>query len=282
MADASLIGVGLVGTALAERFLAAGLSVVGYDVRSEALNAVSGLIAAESPKSAAEASTWIVLSLPDSDDVVKVIHEIEIVCRGKTIIDTTTGDPDRTAALGSRLHQAGIRYVDATISGSSREVREGTAIVTAGGAEAVVQECSQLFDLFAKRWFHVGPWGSGSRIKLVVNLVLGLNRAVLAEGLSFAKACGFELAATLEVLKAGPAFSRVMDTKGQKMLTGDFMPEARLRQHWKDVRLIQSLAENLGISLPLSNVHQSLLARLDAQGLGELDNSVILRAYEGE
>ena len=282
MADVSLIGVGLVGTALAERFLAAGLSVVGYDVRAEALVAVPGLIAADSLRVAAEASSRIILSLPDSNFVEAVIRDIEAVCVGKTIIDTTTGDPDRTAALGSRLHDAAIRYIDATISGSSREVREGTAIVTAGGEEAVVQECSQFFEMFAKRWFYVGPWGSGSRIKLVVNLVLGLNRAVLAEGLSFAKACGLDPAATLEVLKVGPAFSRVMDTKGQKMLTGDFVPEARLRQHWKDVRLIQSLAENVGISLPLSNVHESLLARLDAQGLGELDNSVILRAYEGE
>jgi len=279
VADIALIGVGLVGSALAQRFRLGGLTVTGYDVRPESLE---GLIPAESALDAAEHAKCIVLSLPDSDAVEGVIREIESACVGKIIIDTTTGDPDRTKTLGARLQAAGIRYVDATIAGSSRQVREGTAIVTVGGEAEIVRECSRFFEMFAHDWFHVGPWGSGARIKLVINLVLGLNRAVLAEGLAFAKAVGLDLPSTLEVLRASPAFSRVMETKGTKMIAGDFEPVARLRQHWKDVRLIQEQAKKTGQVVPLSDLHETLLATLDAQGFGDLDNSAIFKAFRSD
>jgi 3-hydroxyisobutyrate dehydrogenase-like beta-hydroxyacid dehydrogenase len=194
-------------------------------------------------------------------------------------VDTTTGDPERTAELGERLKAGEVDYVDATIAGSSRQVRDGTVVVMAGGEADVVRRCEPLFRLFATRWFHVGPWGSGARMKLVVNLVLGLNRAVLAEGLALARACGLESAAALEVLRSGAAYSRVMDTKGPKMIASDFTPEARLAQHHKDVRLILEAAERGGVELPLSQVHERLLAELEGRGFGDLDNCAIIRAF---
>jgi 3-hydroxyisobutyrate dehydrogenase-like beta-hydroxyacid dehydrogenase len=276
LADIALIGVGLVGSALAERFRQAGRLVVGYDRRPEAL---TGLTAAGSARAAAESSPIVVLSLPDSDAVADVMAEILPVLSRRTVIDTTTGDPDRTADLGQGLRGAGVDYVDATIAGSSREVREGTVIIMAGGEPDVVRGCEPLFRPFASKWFHVGPWGSGARMKLVVNLVLGLNRAVLAEGLAFAGAQGLNPASALEVLKAGAAYSRVIDTKGPKMISADFAPEARLRQHHKDVGLILAAAERAGLELPLSRVHDRLLSDLEGQGMGDLDTSAIVRAF---
>ena len=125
-------------------------------------------------------------------------------------------------------------------------------------------------------------WGSGARAKLVVNLVLGLNRAALAEGLAFARRCGLDPAAVLNVLRSGGAYSRVMDTKGQRMLDGNFTPDARLAQHWKDVRLILAEARRAGATTPLSELHERLLAELVAQGNGELDNSSVIRAFEAK
>jgi 3-hydroxyisobutyrate dehydrogenase-like beta-hydroxyacid dehydrogenase len=117
-------------------------------------------------------------------------------------------------------------------------------------------------------------------MKLVVNLVLGLNRAVLAEGLSFAKSIGVGPRQALEVLKAGPAFSRVMETKGEKMLSQDFSPQARLAQHHKDVKLMLDEAARTNLELPLSTLHEELLARLVAAGDGDLDNSAIIKAFD--
>src|SRR3954471_2528988 len=139
-----------------------------------------------------------------------------------------------------------------------------------------------LFRLIAKRWFHVGPWGSGARTKLVVNLVLGLNRAALAEGLAFARACRLDLPAVLEILQSGAAYSRAMDAKGRKMIDGDFTPQAKLSQHLKDVRLILEQGVQTGSRLPFSTLHETLLAELTDSGLGECDNSAVFRAFEGE
>jgi 3-hydroxyisobutyrate dehydrogenase-like beta-hydroxyacid dehydrogenase len=281
VADVGLIGLGLVGSALAERFTGARLAVVGFDRRLEACDKLTALggTAAESAIRVAEAVELIVLSLPDSDAVEAVIGEIGPALRGRTVVDTTTGDPERTAALGARLKAAGVDYLDATIVGSSRLVREGMAVVVAGGEAAVFRRCADLLDTFAAREFHVGPWGRGARMKLVVNLVLGLHRAVLAEGLAFARTSGFDPALALDVLRSGVAHSRVMDAKGRKMIEGDFAPEARLSQHHKDVHLILEAASRAGIDLPLSRIHDRLLTNLEEQGLGGLDNSAIIRAF---
>ena len=117
-------------------------------------------------------------------------------------------------------------------------------------------------------------------MKLVVNLVLGLNRAVLAEGLCFAERSGVDPHQALEVLRAGPAYSRVMETKANKMLDGDFTPQARLAQHWKNVRLILSAGEWSGATLPLSTLHDQLLSGLIQSGFGDLDNSAIIKAFQ--
>jgi 3-hydroxyisobutyrate dehydrogenase-like beta-hydroxyacid dehydrogenase len=115
-----------------------------------------------------------------------------------------------------------------------------------------------------------------------MNLVLGLNRAVLAEGLVFAGACGISPKEALRVFRSGPAWSRVMDTKGRRMIERDFEPVARLSQHRKDVDLILAAAARNGAQTPFSQLHQELLTKVERAGFGGEDNSAILRAFELE
>lgn len=281
MDTVGVIGLGLMGSALAGRFRGGGLRVVGFDPRDEfwqRLAAIGGE-PATSARDVFAAAEVVVLSLPNSDVVAAVVDEVRPT-KGTRIIDTTTGDPDATAELGRRLAADGVEYLDATLTGSSRHAEAGELVVTAGGPAGVFRDCEGLFRLFARQWFHVGPWGSGARTKLVVNLVLGLNRAVLAEGLAFARACGLDPAAVLDVLRSGVAYSRVMDTKGRKMIAGDFAPEAKLSQHLKDVRLILAAARRAGAAVPLSELHELLLAGLEQRGFGEADNSAVIRAFD--
>jgi 3-hydroxyisobutyrate dehydrogenase-like beta-hydroxyacid dehydrogenase len=134
-----------------------------------------------------------------------------------------------------------------------------------------------LWETLAATTFYLGAWGNAAKMKLVTNLVLGLNRAALAEGLVFAEATGLSLEDALTVLRNSPAYSRIMDAKGLKMVHGDFTPQARLSQHLKDVRLMFEEAARSGAPLPLSTTHLELLERAEAAGLGELDNSAIIR-----
>jgi 3-hydroxyisobutyrate dehydrogenase-like beta-hydroxyacid dehydrogenase len=281
-APIGLVGVGLLGTALAERMLAAGLPVVGYDLSAErlaALEQLGGSKAATLAEVAAKCRT-IVLSLPESHVVAAVVSEwAGELASGALLIDSTTGDPDETADLAEKLAACSVGYVDATIAGSSEQVRQGQAAVILGGTPADSARAEPVLQSWSPRRFHVGPAGSGARLKLVVNLVLGLNRAVLAEGLSLAKACGIDPAAALEVLMATPASSAVMQSKGPKMVAGDFAPQARLAQHLKDVRLIRDLAGRVGAATPLSDVHERLLLRVVELGWGDADNSAVIRAF---
>ena len=216
------------------------------------------------------------LSLPDSRVVASVMGSVASGMRaGQLVIDTTTGDPQDAAALGRDLAARGVEFLEATIAGSSVAVRDGAAVVMVGGNREAFESALSLFGSFAAHSFHVGAWGSGSRMKLAVNLVLGLNRAALAEGLTLARSLGLDPATVLEILKAGPAYSRVMDAKGAKMVLNDFAPEARLSQHLKDVRLILAAAERTATHLPLSTVHRRLLEDAESAGWGAMDNSAI-------
>jgi 3-hydroxyisobutyrate dehydrogenase-like beta-hydroxyacid dehydrogenase len=278
-----LIGLGLMGMALAERLRGGGFDVWGYDMDPgrNALLAAAGGKPASISVDVVRACRRILLSLPDSDVVDAVLVDLDpFLAAGQIIIDTSTGDPQRAADTGRRLAKRGVDYLDATISGSSQQVRDGQAVVLAGGPAATFDLCQDLFRLFARRSFHLGPCGSGSQMKLVSNLVLGLNRAALAEGLWLGKVMGLDAQTVLTVLRESMAYSRIMDTKGEKMVSGDFEPQARLSQHHKDVRLMLEAAARAGTDLPLTQAHARLLELAESAGCGALDNSAIIRAFE--
>jgi len=170
--------------------------------------------------------------------------------------------------------------LDAPFSGSSQQLRDRDIVFMVGGDKAAFDKCMDIFRAASEKIFYLGPSGSGSRAKLASNLVLGLNRLTLAEGLVFASKLGLEPKLFLELLKVTPAYSAAMDIKGKKMLKGDFTPQARLRQHYKDVSIILKYAEKTGQELPLSRVHLDVLQRAIEAGDGDLDNSAVIREIE--
>jgi 3-hydroxyisobutyrate dehydrogenase-like beta-hydroxyacid dehydrogenase len=285
-ANIGLIGLGLVGTAMAERLLAKQFDVVGFDIDStkcEHLEQLGGK-AGSNPAQVAEQVERVVLSLPDTEVVLHVVEGADGILEAKTlptyIIDTTTGNPDETVALAQRLAQRDIYFLDAPFSGSSQQLRDKDVVFMVGGDKAAFEKCRDILDALSAEVFYLGASGDGSKAKLAGNLILGLNRLALAEGLVFASKLGLEPQAFLELLKVTPAYSTAMDVKGRKMLDGDFAPEGRLRQHHKDVSIILKYAEKLGQELPLSRVHLDVLKNAIDAGDGEMDNSAVIREIE--
>lgn len=276
-----LIGLGLLGSALGTRLFEQGVAVIGFDIDAASRERFrdAGCDVADSLREMA-ACREIILSLPDSNAARRVIDELRPLLEpGTAIIDTTTGAPTDAEEAAAMLALQSVEYLDATVGGSSGQTRRGEAIIMCGATSAGFARCRGTLERLAERVFHTGAPGSGSRMKLVTNLVLGLNRAVLAEGLAFAASLGLDECAVLDVLQAGPAESRVMATKGRRMIDREFSPEARLRQHAKDVDLILAAARNAGQTVPLSERHRELLTSLVARGLGDLDNSSIREAF---
>jgi len=271
-----IVGLGLMGTALAERFLEHGYAVKVWNrTRSKADPLLA--IGAQWSENPLALCPRVIVSLFTTETVIEVLERMQAGWRaGLVILDTTTGEPDQTGALGERLAAHGVRYLDAPLSGSSEQTRHGQATVLVGGDRGTFEACADLWRVMGQRVFHTGRCGSAAKMKLISNLVLGLNRAALAEGLAFAEALGISPAAALPVLAGSMAYSRAMDVKGRKMVERDFTVQARLSQHLKDVRLMLQSAANAGMSLPFSETHRQLLERAEAAGLGSQDNSAII------
>ncbi|HEY1065808.1 MAG TPA: NAD(P)-dependent oxidoreductase, partial [Pirellulales bacterium] len=233
-----LIGLGLMGTAICERLLASGYDLVIQNRTADKAVPLVSRGARWSDNPLAECDR-VIISLYTTEVVEEVLAQLADAYQpGKLLIDTTTGDPQRTALLGARLAARGVDYLEVPISGSSEQTRRGQSTAMVAGPHRCLEACRDLLDAIAAKTYYVGQWGDGVRMKLVTNLVLGLNRAVLAEGLVFAKSIGLSTERALEVLLNSPASSRTMETKGPKMVHGEFAPQAKLSQHLKDVRLI--------------------------------------------
>lgn len=275
-----LIGTGLFGSALAERLLAEGYPVLVFNRTREKADPliVRGATWSDNPLASCRR---VIFSLFTSDQVRQLFEQMwSGDSAARIILDTSTSDPQLTVAVGQHMATRDVRYLESPFSGSSDQARNHQATAIVAGDRDAFEECQDLWNCLAAKTFYVGPWGSAAKMKLVTNLVLGLNRAVLAEGLVFAEATGLKMKDALEVLLNSPAYSRIMDAKGPKMVHGDFEPQARLAQHVKDVRLMHEEAARGGAALPLSAVHLELLEQAVAAGLGELDNSAIIQAFQ--
>ena len=273
-----VIGLGLMGTALSERLLNAGYTVYVFNRTKEKAEGLIARGAVWSDNPLAQCDR-VLISLYTTDIVVEVLHQLWDGLRpGQIVIDTTTGEPEQTAQLCAHLATLGVDYLDAPLSGSSEQTRRGEATAIVGGNPDVFEACRDLWECCAAKATYAGQSGNGSRMKLVSNLVLGLNRAALAEGLVFAQSLGISASAALDVLMTSMAYSRIMDTKGKKMVEADYRTQARLSQHLKDLRLMLDAASAHGQSLPLTETHARLLEVAESAGFGDADNSAVIEA----
>ena len=267
-----IVGLGLVGRAIASRLEAAGFETVGYDVDPAALAAYGGQKAA-STEAVAEKARRIVLAVYDTPDVEAVAAR----ARPELFIDCTTGDPLRIEALAKKLAAEGIGYVEATLSGSSQSIARGEAAMFVGGDSS---GCEDILAAIATQRHAVGAVGMAARAKLATNLVLGLNRVALAEGMAFAERLGIDRSAFLAMVGKSPAASSAALAKGRKMAVADWAPESRIRQHLKDVNHMLALAGGAQMRLPLTETHARVLEAAVAAGDGDLDNAAIIRRWE--
>jgi 3-hydroxyisobutyrate dehydrogenase-like beta-hydroxyacid dehydrogenase len=278
-----LLGCGLVGTAIAGRLAAAGFAVAAHDIDTARRRPIeqAGGHWCDSIDQVVAGATALVLALPDTAAAECALDAV--VASGRTlppiIVDVGTDDPERVAALADRLAARGSALIDAPLSGSSAQIAAGTAVMMIGGSAAAIAAAAALLEAMATRRFTLGGCGSGARAKLATNLVLGLNRAALAEGFAFAECLGLDLATFLMLVRASPASSAAADVKGEKMLHREYHPQSRVRQHRKDVALMIDLARRHGQELPLTGAHQALLDAAVGAGDGDLDNAAILETF---
>ena len=279
----AIIGLGLMGEVYAQRLIDAKIPVAGFDIdpaRRARLAEIGGR-PGDTIAELAKLSRCIIVAVFNTEQVEDVVenHVFSALGEGsnKIVLCMSTCDPDRVAELAKRVIPRGIRYLDVPVSGTSDQVRRGDGVALIGGDIGIADEVKDVLDALFARRFHVGKIGDGGRAKLAVNLILGLNRLALAEGLVFAERLGLDPADFLDVARGSACYSQVMETKGPKMVRGDFSPEGRVKQTLKDAHLMLDQAAATGQTLSMLEVHVDVLEACVRAGDADLDNSAIIK-----
>lgn len=275
-----LFGLGLIGRALSVRLIAAGVMVRGYDPDPNGTAQFEEM--GGHPVSADE--VW------DADHVISAVFSTDQLAQlvdqspagsGATLISVSTCDPSLMPGIAEKAAQKGYDMIEAPISGTSADLANGDAILlVAASDKAIADRFAPVFDILSRAHFFVGEIGNGNRAKLAINLVLGLSRAAVAEGVVFAKAVGLDPVEFLELALESAASSKVMASKGPKMVARDFTPLARVTQSAKDFGLIYDQAQKAGQGLPMAQRYLEVVGDSIAQGEGDLDNSAVMLAIE--
>ena len=279
-APVGLIGLGLIGTALAERLTGAGIDVIGFDVdpgRCDAFKNTHRKVAA-SASDLARQSQSVVIAVYDGAQVDAVLGDLEDKPARPTIICTTTCAPGEIKRIATRAAGAGFAFIEAPISGTSAEVMDGTATLLVAGEPNSIKMVHALLEVLCPRRTHVGKVGDASRTKLAINLILQNNRAALAEGIVLAERLGLDGRTFLEAARNSAAYSRVMDTKGEKMLSRDFRPHSHIAQTLKDAELILYEARQCALHLAITEAQADLLRAAIALEGPDSDSAAVIEA----
>jgi len=271
-----IFGLGLIGLALADRLMAGGHDLLGCDIDPDrcALLAKMGGAATDAD------GVWqsdIVLSAVFSTDQLAEIIAAAPTGLGKVFVSMSTCDPDQIARLAEAAKLRSTVLVEAPISGTSRQVQQGTALLLLAGDPTGLDAFEAIADAISPHRQRVGGIGNGNKTKLAINCILGLNRAALAEDLVFAEAMGLDPGTFLRTAQRSAARSEVMAAKGPMMVARDFSPLGRIAQSMKDFELIRDSAARGGLkALPMVSRYLDLMENAEAAGEGDLDNAAVL------
>ena len=286
MTTISVIGLGIMGLPMAKNLVAAGHQVTGYNRSRGKVDAFveAGGSGADSVRDAVREAEVVLTMLPDSPDVEAVVGGEDGVFanapKGALWIDASTIRPDVAVALADRAREAGLRPLDAPVSGGEAGAVSGALSIMVGGEEAAVDAAREVFEGVGKTIVHVGPSGSGQTVKAANQLIVAANIQALSEAVVFLEAYGVDTTAALEVLGGGLAGSKVLDQKGQKMLDRDFQPGFRLELHHKDMGIVTAAAREGGATTPLGALGPLVGGGPGAGGDGGLDHSGLFTLVE--
>ncbi|WP_275461461.1 2-hydroxy-3-oxopropionate reductase [Streptomyces noursei] len=280
------VGLGIMGSPMAENLIKAGYAVTGYTLEADKLQRLAdagGTAAASIAEAVAEADV-IVTMVPASPHVEAIAYGPEGILEnaksGALLIDMSSITPQTSIDLAKNAAEKGIRVLDAPVSGGEAGAIEAVLSIMVGGQQADFDVAKPLFDALGKTIVLCGPHGSGQTVKAANQLIVAVNIQACAEAVVFLEKSGVDLPAALDVLGGGLAGSTVLARKTANFVNRDFKPGFRIDLHHKDMGIVTDAARTVGAALPVGSVVASLVASLRAQGDGGLDHSALLRGVE--
>lgn len=286
MSTIAFIGLGTMGSPMAVNMQQAGYTVRGYNRTPEKTRALveAGGTASSSIVEAVEGAEVVCLMVPDTPDVEAVLRGEDGVLEhaepGTLIIDFSSIRPDISRQLAAEARERGLRMIDAPVSGGEAGAKHGVLSIMVGGATEDFDAARDLLCTVGSTVVHVGPNGSGQTVKAANQLVVGGTMQLVAEAVVFLEAHGVDIESALEVLGGGLAGSKVLEQKRRNMIDRNFEPGFRLELHQKDMGIVSAAAWEAGVVTPLGSTVAQLMAAAVANGLGEMDHSVLLKGVE--
>lgn len=276
------VGLGQMGTPMSTHLLDAGFTVAGYDVDPArvAVLADAGGKPCASPWEVATEATVVVTSLPSVAALRTVLSgpdgllAAEVGGTGSrrrlVIVETSTLALDDKEAARHDVEAAGATLLDCPLSGTAGQAHAKDLVVYASGDQAAVERCAPVFAGFARAHHHLGPFGAGSKMKFVANLLVAIHNVAAAEAFVVAEKAGIDLQTLYDVITSGAGTSRMFEVRGPMMATGRYdQPGITGRVFQKDLRIIADFARSLDCPTPLFTTATQAYTAALAQGLGD-------------
>jgi 3-hydroxyisobutyrate dehydrogenase-like beta-hydroxyacid dehydrogenase len=280
-----MIGLGLMGTAMSRNLLGTGYMVAGYDVRPEAGQALTaaGGRAVNSGAEVAKRADVVITALPNAGILEAALLGREGVAEGArpglVVLEMSTVAPETSRGLAAHLRDRGLAMLDAPVSGTSSMVARRDCIIMVGGDRAAFDRCRPILEALSRRAFYIGPSGAGSQLKLVTNLIMGVNTLATAEGLAVGMKAGLDPRLMLEVLGQSAAASRMLEVRGPLMVDRRYEAQMKIEMFLKDISLILENGQGLKMPLPLAAAMQQMFTAAYNQGRGTQEMAAVIEAY---
>ena len=280
------IGLGLMGKPMARNLANAGADLIVHNRSSASVDELvsEGMAAGGSPSGTAQGADIIIVMLPDTLTVEKVLLGEDGVLvglkPGSLVIDMGTTKVPVTRAFAKAVEDKGCDYLDAPVSGGTIGAENATLTIMAGGTDAAFKRAHPILNVLGSRITHIGSAGTGQVAKAANQVIVGLNIGAVAEALTLAKHAGADPAKVREALAGGFADSRILEVHGQRMIDDTFEPGARATVQRKDMDQALELAAELGIELPATSLSRDLYDWLIENGGADLDHAALIKAID--
>ena len=285
-ATVGFIGLGTMGREMVINLMKAGYAVHAYDVRREAVDdvATQGAVAAGSVAGAAANADIVITMLPDTPQVEEVVLGpgglLAAPPPGRLVVDMSTIAPQAVRRMHEALKGVGVALLDAPVSGGPQGAKNAALSIMVGGDAAAFERAKPFFAAMGTTINHVGATGAGQTVKLCNQLICGINIQAICEALALGRASGVDLAQLRQVLLGGSAASWMLDKLGPAMIEGDVRAGFRIDLMFKDLRLVQELAQALFVPLPATALVTSQYVDARAHGEGGNGNQALFRVYD--
>lgn len=283
----ALIGAGVMGSAIGARLLETGNQLAVFDLDKDKVAALvtKGATAAASAAAAAEASDFVILSLNSANIVRAAVFGKDGVAAGAKpgtlIIDMSSIDPESTKALATEATEHKLEWLDCPLSGGAPKVAIGQLAVMVGGQSDAFERSKTVMDHLCANYTLMGPSGAGQTTKLINQVLCALNFVAVAEATQLALDAGVDATQIPKAIAGGRADSAILQEFMAKFARKDYTPTGNINNMVKDLNGVQDLARITGTAMPLTAVCAEIHRVLVAAGLGEADNAVLMKYFEG-